>query len=110
MTWKIMSHVQWDLLRKAAKAASQYDTQLLRVFEIKNGTCRFMHDTKTEEEVALLKKRKSIAKYAILALNREVKVLEKFYDFSKRNGESDMIYDFLDSVNNFCYTAEEKNA
>lgn len=99
-----VNHEAYDLLIKAQKAASRYDSQLLRVVERKMGVNTHLCDTTLEEDVVTLKKRQEWAKHQILALNHEVRVLERYYDLNDPAECREMIYDFLDRVNELCYS------
>lgn len=97
------SHVVYDLFIKAQKAAARYDTQLVRVMERKWGLNTKLYETSLEEDVIMLRKREIWAKKQILAFNNEVRVLKRYYDLSSSQEVRTMIYDFLDTVNHFCY-------
>ena len=100
-----LDHLKTDLLLKALKAANRYQAQYILCYEMASGICTRFHSTK-EEELAILKKRKKWAMHQILAFHKEVSILSRFYDLKRTAEVKEMIFDFLEIVDNFCYETE----
>ena len=100
-----LNHLETDLLLNALKAANRYQAQYILCFEMESGTCTRFHSTK-DEELLTLKKRQKWAMHQILTFHREVNILSRFYDLKKISEVREMIFDFLDVVDRFCYETE----
>ena len=100
-----LDHLKTDLLLKALKAANRYQAQYILCYEMASGICTRFHSTK-EEELAILKKRKKWAMHQILAFHKEVNILSRFYDLKRTAEVKEMIFDFLETVDKFCYETE----
>lgn len=100
-----LDHIATDLLLKALKAANRYQAQYVLCYEMASGTCTRFHSTK-EEELMILKKRKKWAMHQILAFHKEVNILSRFYDLKRTAEVKEMIFDFLETVDKFCYETE----
>lgn len=100
-----LDHLKTDLLLKALKAANRYQAQYILCYEMASGICTRFNSTK-EEELAILKKRKKWAMHQILAFHKEVSILSRFYDLKRTAEVKEMIFDFLEVVDNFCYETE----
>lgn len=100
-----LDHIATDLLLKALKAANRYQAQYVLCYEMASGTCTRFHSTK-EEELMILKKRKKWAMHQILAFHKEVNILSRFYDLKRTAEVKEMIFDFLETVDKFCYKTE----
>lgn len=96
---------KFDALLAAQKAVDRYLYQYDLCVSIKSGTCTKFHDT-FEEEMAKLLKRKAWAKYKVLDLQSQVKVLDRVYNLKSGKDVKNMLFDFADMVNQFLYEME----
>lgn len=94
------NHELFEALYNAYKAGNRFNEKLLRVEEIRTGTCRSFHyslEEETQELKGLLKK----AAGKILYLNHLEggKLLSRQYNRNSLNDMADMVSDFLDKIN-----------
>ena len=94
------NHETFEALYDAYKWSNRFNEKLLRVEEIRMGTCRNFHYS-LEEEVQELKGLLKKASGKILYLNHLMggKMLTRKYNRASMNEMADMISDFVDMVN-----------
>lgn len=111
MTTTSVNHEVCDLLMKATKANSRVACQFIRVRDLMKGQSK-RTDVLLDDERAKLARLVDTATSATLALNKQVKVLGRFYDLTQKSERLALCLDtdcLISDVVDRMFTAERQS-